>query len=242
MLVAGVAVGALSCSSGPGGTDPVARGAKLFDSRDLSDSNLNRYTCATCHDAAAGGGQDPSSSMAPLEPGAAMAGVTHRPFFWGGMESDLLTAVDDCRRLFMNDSAPLARDDPAARDLYAYLVSLEPGDPAAVAFSVPTNIANIARGDASRGDGLFARSCGRCHGELHTGHGRLGSNVPSLPEDAVASHASYDPDTQRLIFIEKTRHGGFFGYSGIMPPFSEQALPDAQLADILETLGVVGSN
>jgi thiosulfate dehydrogenase len=223
--------------------DPVGRGAKLFDSRDLSESNVNRYTCATCHDTVLRtAGQDPSSSMAPLEPGAVMAGVTRRPSLWGGMESDLLAAVDDCRRLFMNDRDALSRDDPAVQDLYAYLVSLEPGDPAAVAFSVPTFIANIARGDAGRGTVLFARSCGRCHGELHTGHGRLGSNVPSLPEDVVASHASYDAETQRLIFIEKTRHGGFFGYSGVMPPFSEQALPDDQLADILETLGVLGSN
>jgi thiosulfate dehydrogenase len=157
------------------------------------------------------------------------------------MESDLLAAVDDCRRLFMNDRDALSRDDLAARDLYAYLTSLEPGDPAPVAFSVPTSIANIARGDAGRGDALFARACGRCHGELHTGRGRLGSNVPGLPEDAVASHADYDLDTVRLIFIEKTRHGGFFGYSGVMPPFSEQVLSDEQLADILEALGILGA-
>lgn len=237
-LVAGAVVGSVACSSGAGGTDRVERGAKLFDSRELSDSNANRYTCATCHDATWG----PGSSLAPLEAGAVLAGATRRPSFWGGMEIDLLTAVDDCRRYFMSDRSALSRDDPAAQDLYAYLASLEPGDPAPVAFTVRTNVANVARGDAARGDALFARACGRCHGELHTGRGKLSGNVPALPEDAVASHADYDLDTLRLIFIEKTRHGGFFGYSGVMPPFSAQALSDEQLADILEALGVVGAS
>ncbi|HEY8925985.1 MAG TPA: hypothetical protein VIU64_16485, partial [Polyangia bacterium] len=226
VLVAGVVVkavlGSLACSSGETGMGPVERGAKLFQSRDLSTSNANRYTCATCHVASAGA----TAPMEPLDPGAPLAGVTRRPSFWGGMESDLLAAVDDCRRYFMNDRSGLSRDDPAAQDLYAYLASLEPGDPAPVAFSVLTNIADIARGDAGRGAALFPRACGRCHGELHTGRGKLGGNVPALPEDAVASHAGYDLGTLRLIFIEKARHGGFFGYSGVMPPFSVQALSD----------------
>jgi len=237
-LVVGAVVGSLACSSGARGTAGIERGAKLFESRELSDSNANRYTCATCHDAAAG----PTTPTAPLQPGSVLAGVTRRPSFWGGMEIDLLAALDDCRRLFMNDRDPLSRDDPAAQDLYAYLASLEPGDAVPVAFTVPTVIANVARGDAGRGAPLFARACGRCHGELHTGRGKLGSNVPALPEDAVASHEGYDLDTLRLIFIEKTRHGGFFGYSGVMPPFSVQALSDEQLGDILETLGVLGAS
>jgi len=243
-LAAAVLIGSLSCSSGAGVTaDSVARGAKLFGSRDLSDSNANRYTCATCHDAVPGeASQDPTAVIAPLQPGAVLAGVTRRPSFWGGMENDLLAAVDDCRRLFMNDHDALSRDAPAVQDLYAYLVSLEPGDALPVAFEVTTEIADIARGDAGRGGALFSRACGRCHGELHTGRGRLGGNVPSLPEDAVASHASYDAATQRLMFIEKARHGGFFGYSGVMPPFSRQVLSDEQLADILEALGALGGS
>ena len=241
-LLGAVLIGGLSCSSGAGAqADAAARGAKLFGSRELSNSNANRYTCATCHDAVPREtGPDPTATMAPLQPGAVLAGVTHRPSFWGGMETDLLAAVDDCRRLFMNDHDALSRQDPAAKDLYAFFLTLDPGKAVPVAFEVTTEIANVARGDASRGVALFTRACGRCHGELHTGRGRLGGNVPSLPEDALASHASYDAATQRLMFIEKARHGGFFGYGGVMPPFSGQVLSDEQLADILETLGVLG--
>lgn len=244
LVTLGGLVAAASCSSsGPGeGADQVKHGAQLFASRDLSSSNVNLYTCTTCHDATPPATMDAGSTSPPIKPGAALAGVTRRPSFWGGMESELLDAVDDCRRLFMNDRDALSRDDAATKALYAYLVSLEPGDPAPVELSVPTNIENVDRGDADRGQDLFVRSCGRCHGDLHTGHGRLASFVPVLPEDAVASHADYDARTQRLIFIEKTRHGGFFGYSGVMPPFSTQVLTDGQLSDVLETLGVTGGS
>jgi thiosulfate dehydrogenase len=66
--------------------------------------------------------------------------------------------------------------------------------------------------------------------------------VPILPDDTLAAHAppAYSPRTQRLVFIEKTRHGGFLNYGGEMPPFSLETLPDTDLSDILEALGVTG--
>lgn len=237
-----ICIGSLSCSS-PDGPDAVERGARLFQSRDLSSSDANIYTCGTCHDTGSGRQSNPQpASVAPatIKPGALLAGVTHRPSFWGGMESDLLDAVDDCRGFFMFDRDALGRNDTNAEALYVFLVSLEPGDAQPVAFTVPSNIADVPRGDAGRGPSLFAAACGGCHGQMHTGSGRLSSLAPILPEDAITSHAGYDADTLRLIFIEKARHGGFYGYSGVMPPFSQEVLSDSALGDILEAFGVTG--
>lgn len=239
----GIGAGSLSCSSSDG-ADAVDRGAQLFQSRELSSSDANIYTCATCHDIASGQQstqQSASAASATIKPGALLAGVTRRPSFWGGMESDLLDAVDDCRGLFMFDRDALGRNDASAVALYAFLVSLQPGDAAPVPFTVPANIADVPRGDAGRGQSLFANACGGCHGQMHTGAGRLSSIAPILPEDTIASHTGYDADTLRLIFIEKARHGGFYGYSGVMPPFSKEVLSDTALGDILEAFGVTGT-
>ena len=247
LIVTGLAsictwAGSLSCSSSDG-PDAVDRGAQLFQSRELSSTDANIYTCATCHDSASGqqsNQQSASAASATIKPGALLAGVTRRPSFWGGMESDLLDAVDDCRQFFMYDRDALGRNDAKAVALYAFLVSLEPGNADPVAFTVPSNIADVPRGDAGRGQSLFSNACGGCHGQMHSGVGRLSSVAPILPEDTITSHTGYDADTLRLIFIEKARHGGFYGYSGVMPPFSEEVLNDSALGDILEAFGVTG--
>jgi len=232
----------LSCSSSDG-PDAVDAGRQLFQSRELSSSDANIYTCGTCHDIASGqqsNQQSVSVAAATIKPGALLAGVTRRPSFWGGMESDLFDAVNDCRQFFMFDRDALGRHDARSVALYAFLVSLEPGDATPVAFTVPANIADVPRGDSGRGESLFANACGGCHGQMHTGSGRLSSIAPILPEDTIASHTGYDADTLRLIFIEKARHGGFYGYSGVMPPFSKEVLSDSALGDILEAFGVTG--
>jgi len=61
-----------------------------------------------------------------------------------------------------------------------------------------------------------------------------------LPEDTLAEHAGYSLRSQRLVFIEKIRHGLFLGYGGDMPPFSKEQLSDAEISDVLEALGVFG--
>ena len=73
---------------------------------------------------------------------------------------------------------------------------------------------------------------------MHTGAGQLSASIPILPDDTLAAHPppTYSPRLQRLVFIEKTRHGLFLGYGGDMPPFSLETLPDASLSDILEAL------
>lgn len=40
------------------------------------------------------------------------------------------------------------------------------------------------------------------------------------------------------MFVQKVRHGGFLGYGGKMPPYSQEKLTDQDLGDLLELLGV----
>ena len=91
-------------------------------------------------------------------------------------------------------------------------------------------------GDASRGEAIYGQACVQCHGPLHTGTGRLGS-ASLLPEDTLAEHSQYGAQELRLTAIEKIRHGLFLDYGGQMPPFSVEALSDAELGDVLAYLG-----
>jgi len=229
-----------ACSSTPE-QSAVDRGQQLFESKALSKSRLNDYTCATCHDIIA---STPPSKKA----GGALAGATLRSTFWGGQVGDLLGSVNACRSDFMGDTQPLTATDEQARALYAYLASLEPGDADAVPFTIVTYIDPLPRGDTpdaiasakSHGELLYAQTCMYCHGMMHDGVGRLSERLPILPEDTLVSHAEYTPRVQRLIFTEKIRHGLFLGYDGVMPPFSAEVLSDQEVSDLLEALGVLG--
>jgi thiosulfate dehydrogenase len=223
---------ALACSEADDVT-PVERGRELFVSRELSPSQLNNYSCAVCH------------LSQPIEnpfirPGATLAGATERPSFWGGQENDLLRSINACRSYFMVAPEPLTPDQADAQALYAFLESLEPGDPNPVPFTIVREIEPIPRGDLARGTLLYTQACGYCHGAMHTGVGRLSDRVPVLPEDTVAEHFDYTPRVLRLVFIEKVRHGLFLGYGGDMPPFSTEVLSDQDLSDILEALEIYG--
>lgn len=222
----------MGCAGPDPGPEPAERGKGLFFSKQLSRSSLNQYSCSTCHDVKA--------SKALRKPGAPVAGATRRKSFWGGQQNDLLGAINDCRRYFMVESEPLRASEPEAEDLYAYLTSLEPGTAKAAPFTVVRDILPIERGQAESGEGLYAIACGYCHGSIHTGAGRSSDSTPILPEDTIAEHPSLSPRLQRLVFIEKVRHGAFLGYGGDMPPFSLEVLSDAELSDVLEYMSVLG--
>jgi thiosulfate dehydrogenase len=211
----------------------VERGRALVADPLLSTTTTNTFSCATCHAFAPG---DATS----VKPGAPLAGTTLRPSFWNGQEDDLLDAINVCLSTFMLSSKPLRAEDRTSRALYAYLASLEPGDSVAQPFTIVDSILDLPRGDESQGAVTYAGACASCHGTRHRGEGRVGPTLPVLPEDALRLHAEYDGTGQRLIFIEKIRHGCFLGYGGQMPPFSREALTDADIANILEALGVLG--
>jgi len=230
----------IACGSTPEESE-VVQGRKLFETKALSQSHLNDYTCTTCHDTVA---SVPLSKKA----GGALAGVTLRSEFWGGQVAELLRSVNACRASFMGDNQPLSADNRQAHVLYAYLTSLEPGDAKPISFTVVNTIDPLPRGETPeaiseatiRGQVLYAQTCQYCHGALHDGSGRLNTRVPILPEDSIAAHVQYSPRVQRLIFTEKIRHGLFLGYDGVMPPFSTEVLSDSELSDVLEALGVTG--
>jgi len=233
----------LSACSAPVAQSEVDEGSRLFVGKALSQSRLNDYNCAVCHDAVA---SNPPSKKA----GGALAGVTLRTSFWGGQVADLLGSVNACRENFMADNRPLSPKDEPARALYAYLASLEPGNSEPIPFTIVTTIDPLPRGDTPeaiadaerRGQDLYAQTCMTCHGTMHDGLGRLSTRVPILPEETLAEHPppQYTPRVQRLVFTEKIRHGLFLGYGGVMPPFSSEVLSDAEVSDLLEALGVIG--
>ncbi len=222
-----------ACSSDASGPTAVEHGQQLFESKALSSSSLNDFSCASCHDLQASG-------PPPIKTGAPLAGATLRARFWGGQDDDLLRAINDCRNYFMVDNQPLTATDEDARSLYAYLQSAEPGDDQPQPFTVVTDILALPRGDADSGNHLYGWACASCHGEMHDGSGRLSARVPILPEETLAAHTEFTPRVVRLIFTEKIRHGLFLNYSGTMPPFSTERLSDQDISDLLEALGVLG--
>lgn len=240
MTVAGIWAAGLAALvlAGCGGDDQIwdnsaiHHGNLLFHEVTPPVGGLSVFSCATCHATAI----DPNSTA--ILPGANLAGVTARKTFWGGQERALLRAINDCRFYFMNLPQPWGVNDDEARAIYAYLAILPAELPNAVTFTVVASVADLPAGDPARGASVHARACGGCHGEMHTGDGRLASIIPILPEDPALDHRSYPHDEQRVVFIEKLRHGTFFGYGGDMPPFSPQVLPDADVSDLLAAYGL----
>jgi len=208
----------------------------LFDPTLGGGSSDNRLACATCH------GERADAASARL-PGAPLAGAVARPSYWGGAEPTLLGAINQCRYYFMFADVPWTGDEVEARAIYAYLASIADGDASAQPFTLG-EVAALPAGDASRGAGLYAAACASCHGDAYTGlTGGTLRDVPSapvLPQQTLAEHplSEYTPEERRLVFVEKTRHGTFFGYGGQMPPFSIERLSDADLADVLAHLGL----
>jgi thiosulfate dehydrogenase len=212
---------------------PEQRGRALFRDTALSSSTVNRFSCNTCHEA------EPEAGSSAIRAGAPLAGVTERATFWGRQEIDLLASINQCLRLFMQETVPLVADDPRAEALYVFLASLPADHTDEVPFTLIAPVP-LPRGDERRGAALYQDSCQVCHGARHTGSGRLTPFAPVLPEDTHEDHEGETEDTIRFSVIDKTRHGGFFGVGGVMPPFSLEVLSDEQLSDILEYLEFFG--
>lgn len=240
MRLAAAAFSALAAATGCSSEPRVERltatehGRDLFSSVDASDSRVNRFTCATCHEAL------PGSSAGRILPGAALAGVVDRPTFWGGVHSDLLRAVNDCRYFFMGAQTSWTRNDEPARALYLYLASLPRAAPAAQPFTIVAVASNVGAGDASRGAQVFDASCASCHGRPHSGEGKLGDRIPTLPEESrrYFEGLGFDATEVRVTFVEKVRHGAFLGLYGSMPPYSKEAMSDADLGSLLTFLAL----
>ena len=223
LAFAAVALLASCSSSKPKQTvrgNAVEHGRALFDDPKASPSASNAFTCGTCHRA-----------DAHVATGAPLGGATLRKTFWGGQRVDLLEAINDCRRFFMDAPRPWTTDDEDARAMYAFLTQLPPATTEAVPFTVVSPV-DLPAGDAKRGGVVFAQACEPCHGSVHEGGARLATFVPALPDEVVRKHPTFKGAELRLVFIGKARGGAFHG-GGSMPPFSREALSDADLASVL---------
>ncbi len=210
-------------------------------------SELNTFSCATCHQTT--GSLDP----ARRDPGYDLDGVVARASTWGGKVDRLEDAVDVCLTYFMRQpaSVPLDPTSPQAKALYDYLVAITPAEsPSAVRpVTVVANILPIAMGDASNGAAIYAAACARCHGDAHTGKGSNIRPVPVILPDYTSAcvdgqpalgagcyQATFPGVAPGLVVIEKIRHGRFFGIGGTMPFYSQEALSDAEIGDVLAFL------
>lgn len=222
-------------------------GARLLADSSLSTSPLNSFACSDCHLVLPG----PVTAGGPIMPGANLFDVAHRPSWWGGTKLRLLDAMNYCLDEFMA-GAELDAGDDRARAIYEYFVALSPDDPSpAVPLTVVksvTALSELAAGaDATRGADLWSRGCRGCHGEPHTGEGRLGSQTTIVPEETLTGPVCV-PTTgpppsdvklcARAVVVEKIRHGKFFNIGGLMPPYSVEVLSDAEIADMLSYLGL----
>ena len=210
-------------------TVPAAQlGERLFANPGLSTSPFNAMSCSTCHQVA--------KAPAPRnDPGFNLYDVVHRPSWWGGYETTLLSAANFCLTEFMGGRA-LSADEDQARELFEYLEQNSPNDPApALPLTVVKNVTALTdlSGDAARGKNVYDRSCRRCHGDPHTGNGRLSSKVSIIPNDTLSAF----PTNARTVTVEKVRHGRFFNIGGIMPLYAVEAISDQEIADVVVYLG-----
>ncbi len=225
----------VGCSSAPEDVfTPERRGEALVDDPRFTNSSFNAFQCTHCHTKT-----EPAGKLA----GGPLAGAAKRPSFWNGRFYTLFEAVDFCQRQFMR-GLPL---DPKAQktlDLYAYLVSIgDKGPTTARKFELVLEVKDLPRGDAGRGKDVWAKACRLCHGEPHTGVGRLkplqGDNPFGIvPKDTIEFHSKDGPTITREVVIEKIRHGGFLEFAGVMTPFTAEQLSDTEVADVVTFLGL----
>nr|WP_211194165.1 c-type cytochrome [Pyxidicoccus fallax] len=206
-------------------------GEVLFNDARLSTSTFNSFSCATCH------ATTPTPAAGRLDSGYTLYDSAFRGSWWGGYETRLLDAVNFCYVNFMRGVAPLPEDSPQSRALYEYLVSISPNrDAKPLPFTVVKDAAEVARGDKARGQEVYRAACQVCHGEPHTGAGRNTELASVLPEVTREYDEVFPGVPPSLVVIEKVRHGQFFGVGGNMPPYSLEALSDADLGALLTFL------
>lgn len=207
-------------------------GQQLFGSTGVSDANSNPFSCATCH--------DPAANSTLVRPGYGLYDAAARPTFWGGFETDLLDALNQCVTQFMDGDA-LATDDDKGRALHAYLEEISPdASSPPLPLTVVQTIVDVPSGDPAMGKQVWDGTCAVCHGQPHTGQGRISTLASLVPDDSLAAHGTNPKTGARPVVIEKVRHGKFFMVGGRMPLYSVEALSDAELGSVLGYLEMFG--
>jgi thiosulfate dehydrogenase len=218
----------VALTAGCGARSALDYGRALFDDPSISSAASNPFRCSTCHEIVA--------TPTLQHPGYTLFDSDARPAWWGGQVTTLLDATNQCITNFMRGNE-LSASDEKGRALFVYLKSKSPDATAPLLpLTVVQNIVDVPSGDAGRGMTTWKQACAGCHGDPHTGKGRLSDLVSLVPDDSIAAHGT-DPRTgARPVVIEKVRHGKFFNVGGNMALFSIEALSDAQLGDLLAYL------
>jgi mono/diheme cytochrome c family protein len=194
------------------------------DAFTLTTAGTKRVSCASCH-------VMDGDLVAPGIAGPITAG---RPGYWGdvldGEGDTLVAAVAYCYQRFVQGAKPtrptkmpkpgdFAEPAPADRARIAALVRQIEGAGTAnaarkITFATDAQIAAVAavEGDAERGKAVYAKSCAVCHGA--DGEGTSGPRLSGMGTEALRT-------------VEHVRHG-----HEEMPPYSMEAMTDAQLADL----------
>jgi len=211
--------------------DAVENGRNLFrNPTGISSSTQHKLACSACHQTEET--PDPNRKDA----GFNLHGVVARTAFWGGGTDTMREAVDACLTFFMRSLEPLDPESEEGISLWAYLESITPEDAPSdpLPMTVVSNVELIPLGDATRGEELYRETCVRCHGQPHTGDGRIDDKAEILPDFAREEYPvlfpEFDPNE---VVIEKVRHGRFYNTPGVMPPYALEALSDEELGDIL---------
>ena len=199
------------------GSESATDGERLY-SQPLVDGNT--FACSTCH------ALDEPAADGITRPGHPIGDATRRPSFKNGALTDILDAVNTCRRDWMG--APAWTDgDPEWLALFEFLdlqatVELAP----ALSFTVRTPPANLAGGDAMRGQDTFNSRCVVCHGVDAVGTERAPPLVGELLEvDYIATRVRTSGNAQSAVYPGLT--------GGVMPFWSEDRLSDGQLIDLV---------
>ena len=207
-------------------------GRSLFDDPTVSTASSNIFYCSQCHETTA--------KTTELRPGYTLSDSASRVSYWGGFETTLLDAMNQCVTNFMRGRA-LDPADEKARGLHVYLESISPDKSAPeLPLTVVQNIVDVPSGDPARGKTLYDQGCGNCHGAPHTGAGRLSPFISIVPDDSVTAHGTDPKSGARPVTIEKVRHGKFFSVGGNMPLYSLETLSDEDLGAILGYLETFG--
>jgi thiosulfate dehydrogenase len=210
-------------------------GERAFNDPRTSASPTNPFSCAFCHFVDPG---SPAVVPGRLDAGYNLAGAAGRDGLWGTRQITLLDAVNVCVARFMG-GAPLAPEAPRAQQLLAYLEANSAGSAPASPMTLVRTVTGLddVKGDPVRGRDVYQRACGRCHGDPYTGEGRPPTFAHLVPEIPEHVQNRLGLETKHAV-IGKVRQGTILGTGGVMPIYSAEALADADLADLLASMGL----
>lgn len=235
MLALALALPAAGCGGGTKHeTKPATDlGDHLAHSYALSTSTYNRFACTTCHYTEA----TPPDSR--IYPGGSLHDSASRPDWFDGYSKQYLDTVNFCLLYFMRGEQMQVGDGDGDA-LYEYLSSISPDTTAPAVhytFVLSLTALNVATGDKNHGKTIYDQACKVCHGAAGSGSGRISDATTALDPLLANEYDSLFPGVDHNVVVtEKVRHGQFYGIGGNMPFFSEEALSDSDLTDLLAYL------